>query len=76
MTSTTNTTRTGLAHTFLSPDEVVAMLPGVTKGKLAMWRYERKGPQYRKLGRTIVYALDELEEWVEASVRNGASESV
>ncbi|MDX2377751.1 helix-turn-helix domain-containing protein [Microbacterium sp. LRZ72] len=76
MATTTNTARAGLAHTFLSPEEVAAMLPGVTKGKLAMWRYEGKGPRYRKLGRTIVYALDELEDWVEASTRTGTSEAV
>ena len=76
MADTTNTMRTGLAHTFLSPDEVAAMLPGVTKGKLAMWRYEGKGPRYRKLGRTIVYALDELEEWIEASTCDRTSEAV
>ena len=56
-----------LSHELLSPDQVAALLPGVTKGTLAMWRYDHKGPKYYKLGRKVVYALDELEEWLAAS---------
>ncbi|MFE5409984.1 helix-turn-helix transcriptional regulator [Microbacterium sp. NPDC056569] len=56
-----------LSHQLLSPDQVAALLPVVTKGTLAMWRYEHKGPKYYKLGRKVVYALDELEEWLAAS---------
>lgn len=56
-----------LSHELLSPDQVAALLPGVTKGTLAMWRYEHKGPKHYKLGRKVVYALDELEEWLAAS---------
>ncbi|WP_045297502.1 helix-turn-helix transcriptional regulator [Microbacterium trichothecenolyticum] len=59
--------RLSQAHELLSPEQVVALLPGVTKGTLAMWRYEHKGPKYFKLGRKVVYALDELEEWLAAS---------
>jgi hypothetical protein len=55
---------------FLSPDEVAAAIPGVTKNTLAMWRYEGKGPRYRKLGRVVVYALDEVEAWIEDSARD------
>lgn len=61
----------GLSHVFLSPDEVVAALPGISRNTLAMWRYERKGPPYRKIGRSVVYALDELEEWIEAGTHDG-----
>lgn len=60
-----------LSHVYLSPDDVVRLIPGLTRKCLAEWRYERKGPRYRKLGRTIVYALDELEAWLEASARDG-----
>ena len=56
-----------LSHQLLSPEQVAALLPGVTKGTLAMWRYEHKGPKYYKLGRKVVYALDELEAWINAS---------
>jgi predicted DNA-binding transcriptional regulator AlpA len=60
----------GLSHVYLSPDEVAAAIPGITKNTLAMWRYEGKGPRYRKLGRVVVYALDELEAWIEAGARD------
>lgn len=56
-----------LSHQFLSPDQVAELLPGVSRQTLAMWRYEHKGPKFYKLGRKVVYALDELEEWIAAS---------
>ncbi|MDR7185499.1 putative DNA-binding transcriptional regulator AlpA [Microbacterium trichothecenolyticum] len=56
-----------LSHEFLSPDQVADLLPGVNRNTLAMWRYEHKGPKYYKLGRKVVYALDELEAWIAAS---------
>ena len=64
MTTAMNSDTAGLSHVFLSPDELAAALPGVTKSTLAMWRYEGKGPRYRKLGRIVVYALDEVEKWI------------
>ena len=73
MTTTTGPEQIGLSHVFLSPDEVAAALPGITKNTLAMWRYEGKGPRYRKLGRIVVYALDEIEEWIEAGTRQGTA---
>lgn len=56
-----------LGHTFLTPLEVSELVPGLTVKKLAEWRYEKRGPRYRKLGRAVLYALDELEEWIESS---------
>lgn len=69
MTTTTDSKSVGLSHIFLSPDEVAAAIPGITKNTLAMWRYEGRGPRYRKLGRVVVYALDELEAWIEDGAR-------
>lgn len=71
MTGTRHPGSGGLSHVYLSPDEVVAMLPGIKKNTLAMWRYERKGPPYRKLGRAVVYALDELDAWIESGACAG-----
>ena len=71
MTTTTTPVPVGLSHIFLSPDEVAAAIPGISKNTLAMWRYEGKGPRYRKLGRIVVYALDELETWIEDGARDG-----
>jgi excisionase family DNA binding protein len=72
--TTTQKVQTGLSHTFLSPEEVAGMLPGISKGTLAMWRHEGRGPRYRKLGRIVLYALDEVEAWIEAGVRDGTSD--
>jgi hypothetical protein len=67
MTTLAGTEAAQLSHHYLSPEQVAELLPGVTKNTLAMWRYERKGPNYYKLGRKVVYALDELEAWIVAS---------
>ncbi len=67
MTNPSPTGAAQLSHQFLAPDEVAALLPGVTRNTLAMWRYEHKGPKYYKLGRKVVYALDDVEAWVAAS---------
>jgi len=71
MTLTSNTAANGLSHTFITPARVTEMLPGVTVQTLAMWRYRHTGPPYRKLGAKVVYALDELEEWVQAGAHGG-----
>jgi hypothetical protein len=73
MTTATNQAGKELSHVYLSPDEVAAGIPGVSKETLAMWRYEHKGPPYRKLGRFVVYALDELEAWIAAGTHDGDS---
>jgi len=67
MTTLAGTEAAHLRHQYLSPEQVAELLPGVTKNTLAMWRYEHKGPKYYKLGRKVVYALDELEEWIAQS---------
>lgn len=65
------TTPVELKHRYLSPQQVADQLPGVSTGTLAMWRHEGKGPRYRKLGRIVLYAVDEVDEWVEAAIREG-----
>lgn len=67
MTTLAGTEAAQLSHHYLSPEQVAELLPGVTKNTLAMWRYEHKGPRYYKLGRKVVYALDEVEEWIAGS---------
>lgn len=74
MTTVTNPPVGGLTHSYLSPAQVAELIPGLTVKTLAEWRYERRGPRYRKLGRLVVYALDELEEWIEASAKLGESD--
>ncbi|MFB7893293.1 helix-turn-helix transcriptional regulator [Microbacterium sp. NPDC056044] len=74
MTTHAGDRATKLSHEFLSPEQVADLLPGVNKNTLAMWRYEHKGPRYYKLGRKVVYALDDLEAWIAASVAGAASD--
>ncbi|MFE7845313.1 helix-turn-helix domain-containing protein [Microbacterium sp. NPDC057407] len=66
MSTLDHTAIQSLSHTFVTPAQVVAMLPGITLRTLAMWRYRQVGPPYRKLGARIVYPLDELDDWVES----------
>ncbi|TFD85011.1 hypothetical protein E3T61_18500 [Cryobacterium lactosi] len=59
---------------FLAPDQVVLMLPGITRGQLAQWRYlGTGGPRYRKLGKKVLYVESEVLEWVEGSARTGTA---
>ena len=76
MTTAMNSGASGLSHDYMSPDEVAAAIPGVSKNTLAMWRYERKGPPYRNLGRIIIYARDEVDAWIEAGAQAGGSHAL
>lgn len=49
---------------FLSPDEVSILLPYATGDVLALWRLRHVGPAYRKRGRTIMYAVDDVRAWI------------
>ena len=65
------TTPVPLSHKYLSPQQVADQLPGISTGTLAMWRHEGRGPRYRKLGRIVLYAADEVDKWVDESAREG-----
>lgn len=62
---------TQLAHHYLTPDEVEEALPTLNKAKLAYWRHTGTGPRYRKVGKSVLYVLDEVVEWLESTVRHG-----
>ena len=36
---------------------------------LRNWRFQRKGPAYRKFGRSVRYALDDLQEFSKTATR-------
>ncbi|GEK86668.1 helix-turn-helix domain-containing protein [Microbacterium aerolatum] len=66
--STVNTTESpDVGHEFVKPQEVARLIPGLTVKKLAEWRYERRGPDYYKFGRVILYDVEELKAWINAS---------
>ena len=59
---------------YLTPDQVAAMLPGLTRGKLAQLRFNGAGPNYRKpTPKTVLYVESEVIAWVESSARWGTN---
>lgn len=58
---------------YLSPDQVCEMLPVLTKGQLAQWRFQGIGPRYRKLQRKVIYVESEVIAWVESTARSGTA---
>lgn len=57
---------------YLTPDQVAAMLPGLTRSKLAQLRFNGTGPNYRKpTPKTVLYVESEVIAWVESSARWG-----
>ncbi len=41
---------------------------------LAKWRHYGTGPSYSKLGRRVVYRVDELEAWIKQNQHSSTSE--
>jgi hypothetical protein len=60
-----------LTEKYLTPDELAKALPTLNTGKLAMWRHAGKGPRYRKVGKSVLYVLDEVIDWLESTARHG-----
>ncbi|TQO20321.1 hypothetical protein FB472_1952 [Rhodoglobus vestalii] len=59
---------------YLSPDQVVELIPGMSKGALAQLRFTGKGPRYRKpTPKTVIYVESEVIEWIENSARFGTA---
>lgn len=49
---------------FLTPEEVAERYRGgVSIGTLRNWRAMRIGPAYLKVGKAVLYPVNELEEW-------------
>jgi hypothetical protein len=49
---------------FLTPEEVSARYRGeVTAGTLRNWRAMRIGPAYVKIGKAVLYPVEELDAW-------------
>ncbi len=49
---------------FLTPDEVTDRYRGgVSIGTLRNWRAMRIGPTYLKIGKSVLYPIEELEAW-------------
>ena len=51
-----------------TPRQIEALY-GIPKGSLANLRYFKKGPRFFKLGRRVVYFLDDVEAWLRQDPR-------
>ena len=49
-----------------TPEEVSAYLQ-IPAATLAQWRYQGKGPAYRKLGRHVRYSWEAISQWLQIS---------
>lgn len=45
--------------------QLLARMLGITEQTLAVWRSEKIGPDYVKLGKAVFYRVEDLVEWVE-----------
>ena len=51
---------------YLTPEEVaVRYRGGISVGTLRNWRAMRLGPSFVKIGKAVLYPLDELDAWDE-----------
>jgi hypothetical protein len=49
---------------FLTPEEVAERYRGgISVGTLRNWRAMRLGPSFVKVGKAVLYPIDELDEW-------------
>lgn len=60
---------------FLTPAEVVRILPTLTEAMLAVRRHRHQDPPFIRLGRGVLYPLPALREWITAcTVRSSGDE--
>ena len=51
---------------FLTPEEVAERYRGgISVGTLRNWRAMRLGPSFVKVGKAVLYPVDELDDWDE-----------
>lgn len=51
---------------YVSDDDVVSRMPGMTKGNLAQLRYTGKGPKfYKPSPRVVLYKWSDVQAWIE-----------
>ncbi|WP_345752585.1 helix-turn-helix transcriptional regulator [Microbacterium rhizophilus] len=63
-------------HTFLTPQELADLLPGVPLSRLGSWRRTGDGPPYVKFGRTVVYKLSDIEAWMAAQTHRSTGDTL
>lgn len=63
-------------HTFLTPQELADLLPGIPLSRLGSWRRTGDGPKYLKFGRTVVYKLSDVDAWMEAQTHRSTGDTL
>jgi hypothetical protein len=60
---------------FLSINQALELMPGITRQHLAQLRYVGAGPRYYKpTARTVFYKASDIFEWLESSARTSTAE--
>lgn len=57
----------------LTTREAAARL-GLSTTTMEIWRWRGKGPKFRKLGKAVRYAEEDLDAFIEAAARTNTSE--
>lgn len=61
---------------YLTPDDVVSLVPGISRGLLSRLRFLGTGPKFLKpTPRTVLYRASDIFAWIEASEQSSTSES-
>lgn len=53
-----------MEQSYLSPEQVGTIYPGLTADRLARWRWAKVGPSYMKAGRQILYRGQDIEAYL------------
>ncbi|MCT1716385.1 helix-turn-helix transcriptional regulator [Dermabacter hominis] len=56
----------------VKPSTAAEML-GLSRGTLANWRAEGRGPRYIKLGKDVLYRVSDIESWLDAQPTIGGA---
>lgn len=61
--------------TYLTPEQVCALVPGMTRNNLAQLRFQGKGPRfYKPTERKVLYSKEEVLAWVASSARTSTAD--
>ena len=61
-----------MSPAFLKTPEAAAYL-GLSPRSLEYWRFKGKGPRYSRLGRAVVYAVADLDEFARENAVGGGA---
>jgi excisionase family DNA binding protein len=64
-----------MATVTLYTTKQAAELLGLSHITLEIWRFQGKGPLYRKLGRSVRYAENDLNDFINQGLRSNTSQT-